>query len=395
MKIKPGKFLVWVALLFFVTTTYAQRQNTPLNKILSADSSASGNFKDILINFYQLAMKNLIGDKKELNFNSNPYAILLKSNPNLAIDTNYRKYRVLRKLNLGVGLNLNDAYRFNGFSSGIKYALINNRDSSTSKWLLMAALKEDSAYTVLNQALAKYAHDSLPPVLRRPFIEKVNLLFNDPKIAFNKFDYQFQREVKKIAFAHKLTRFITLINDSPDINVWSAENAVYDKLKQSLQNKFLWTIGVSDTTYKDQFFFSNVLFSTEALKGILDPHAATNVELDIRASVNIINDTLYRNRNLHRSIFSFQPGINWVIKNKQSQLSFFELKFSGGYDHIISGVYANEKRDQINFSGTIRLRITNEIWIPLQFKYDPVNKNILGFLNITTNFTGMKKSNDQ
>ena len=395
MKINSGRFLLVTTLLLSVYTVSAQNQSTSLKKILSADSSASGNFKDILTNFYQLAMKNLIGDKKEINFNSNPYAILLKSNPNLAIDTNYRKYRILRKLNFGIGLNLNDAYRFNGFSSGIKYALINNRDSTTSKWLLMAALKEDSEYTVLSQSLIKYAHDSLPATQRKAFVEKVNLLFNDVTITFEKFDFQFQRTVKKIAFAHKLTRFLTLINTAPNTNIHAAEYAGFDKLKQSLQNKFLWTIGVSDTTYKDQFFFSNLLFSTEALKGILHPTAATNVELDLKASLNIINDTLYRNRNLHRSIFSFQPGVNWVIKNKQSQLSFFELKFSGGYDHIISGLYLNEKRDQVNFSGTIRLRITNEFWIPLQFKYDPINRRVLGFLNITTNFTGIKKPNDQ
>jgi hypothetical protein len=134
-----------------------------------------------------------------------------------------------------------------------------------------------------------------------------------------------------------------------------------------------------------------VLFSTQVLKGILKPTAATNLELDLKATYNIVNDTLIAGRDLNRGLFKFESGVNWVIKNKQSQLSFFEIKFSGEYNHIFSGLYPGEKQDRINFNGIIRARITNDIWLPVQFKYDPTAGNVFGFLNLTVNFTALGK----
>ena len=62
----------------------AQKIRTdPLTTFITADSLVSGNFKDVLTSFYQLAFNNLTGPKKELNFNSNPYALLLKINSRL------------------------------------------------------------------------------------------------------------------------------------------------------------------------------------------------------------------------------------------------------------------------------------------------------------------------
>src|ERR1700758_3976836 len=63
--------------------------------VLTADSLASGNTKDVLTSFFQLAFNKLTGPNKELDFTSNPFALMLKSDTTLAVDTNYVKYRAL------------------------------------------------------------------------------------------------------------------------------------------------------------------------------------------------------------------------------------------------------------------------------------------------------------
>ena len=59
--------------------------------------------------------------------------------------------------------------------------------------------------------------------------------------------------------------------------------------------------------------------------------------------------------------------------------------------HIFSQLYPNEKKDSFTFNGIFRIKIINDIWIPLRFKYDPQNGNVLGFLSVKYNFSGQGK----
>ena len=129
--------------------------------LFTADSLVSGNTKDVLTSFFQLAFDNLTGDNKQMNFTSNPFAVMLKSNPGLNVDNYYSKYNALRKLNIGFGIRLDTSYRFNGFSSGVKYALINQRDHTTSR-MFATGLKINGFLeerTKLNAFLREYAAD--------------------------------------------------------------------------------------------------------------------------------------------------------------------------------------------------------------------------------------------
>ena len=390
------------ALFLVLTINYAQAQTkniTDLRGVLTADSLASGNMKDIMISFFQLSFNKLTGPKKELNFASNPFAILLKNNPQAAIDTNYQKYKVLRKLNFGFGLTLDTSYRFSGFSSGIKYALINQRDTTTSR-LLFRELGNDSLsieMDSLQRKLNEYIESAFPnkPENLQKRIELsnlVNTLFTDVNIPFNKLDTAFQSTVKLVAANNHLNRFLSMLRVNPKLNLTTESRLTFSELKSELQKKLLWTIGISDTTYKDQFAFSNILFLTELSKGMFQPRKGSNFELNIRASLNLLNDTLFTRRNLRRAIFNFEPGINWVIRNKSNDQSIFEFKVSGEYINRFSNIYAGETRDNLVINGTLRVRIINDIWVPLELRYDPKSGNVFGFLNVKANFSGMGKN---
>ncbi|MDQ3683665.1 MAG: hypothetical protein M3352_11450, partial [Bacteroidota bacterium] len=200
---------------------------------------------------------------KELNFSSNPFAILLKSDPDLAIDRSYYKYRPLRKTNFSFGLKLDTSYRFNGFSSGIKYALIDKRDSSTSK-LLFENLRNDSLGNEVDELQVKlvtYAKDNYPVIAeRKKFNAKINdFLYKD--IPFNKLDTAIQKAVMQIigededAYPH----VVTIVRQNPGSNIFAEQRKQYNIYRNEIKNALLWTIGVSDTTYKDEFIFSNIL----------------------------------------------------------------------------------------------------------------------------------------
>lgn len=472
--------LLWVSFFLVLTIESLAQTKKPgaVNNVLTADSLASGNRKDVFNSFFQLAITNLTGPNKFLGFTSNPYAIMLRADPTLAVDTNYSRLRPWRKLNFNFSLSLDSAYHFHGFSSGVKYALIDNRDTTTSKWLLRATMIADSSLGKFHYALSRYRisrfllpdqrinslftsdvfrfeeydpsfrkmvldmaenekllkigsllneqpatipanisdpdlvaerdrlakalDDQLkgsdPVVLAaltdsikqaaRAFSQNISDLFNNQTKAFGSYDPAFQAVAKQIAAENQLDNIIHFLSDQKTI-VFADEHKAFDSLKSVLQNQSLWTVGVSDTTYQDQFFFSNIVASSEYLKGFINPASRTNLEADIKLSMNWVDDSLVKSRNLQRSFVRFEPGINWVIKQRNTRQSMLEFSFNLLYNHFFSGWYGYENQDQLNFGGTIRLRVSNNFWIPLQFVYDRKTGNVLGFLNITTNFSGL------
>lgn len=371
----------------------AQKIRTdPLTTFITADSLVSGNFKDVLTSFYQLAFNNLTGPKKELNFNSNPYALLLKSNPRLALDDNYRRYRHLRNLNFGIGIKMDSTYHFNGFSSGIKYNIINHRDPTMSK-LLFQNLRTDSLgreADTLEVLLVAYINEIEDHVARDAFRDAMHAFFNG-NVSFKGLDPSFRSEVQNLATTYHMVHILNLVNADPSSNLKSKEHHIFDSLKNLIKSEPLFTIGFSDTSYKDQFIFSNLLFSTEFLKGVAAQKAGSNLEIDLKASINFVDDTLSKGRDLKRSVFCFEPGINWVIRNQSNDQSYLEFKFSGSYNHNFAALYAKEKRDSITLNATLRIRLIGDIWLPLEIKYDPRRGNVFGFINVRVNFTGLRK----
>lgn len=373
------------ASLLCIHTHAGAQTKQALKGVLTADSLASGNMKDILISFFQLSFNNLTGKNKELNFNSNPFALMLKNNPNLAIDTSYRKYKHIRKLNFGFSLRLDTSYKFNGFSFGLKYAIINKRDSTTSKWLFkqLGADSLNKEMDRLTIALFTYIEQFNPG---NDFVDAANSLMNNTTIGYKSLPPAFRKVSDSLINALQLrTMQMGLARDSA-INFKKQGDANFTDLKKELKTKPLWTVSFSDTSYKDQFVFSNMVLSTQFLKGMGKFRSGSNLELDLRSALNFMDDTSRIGRDLRRCLFNAEAGVNWVIRNKANDRSWLEMKFSGSYQHNFNRLYSLEQRDQLMFNGTLRVRIIADIWVPLEFKYDPKTGNVFGLLNVRLNF---------
>lgn len=378
-------------LLFFALAINGTAQNKQTQAVLTADSLASGNYKDVLSSFFQIAFDKLTGKDKELKFSSNPYAVMMKANNDLELYNNYKKNRVLRNLNFNFDIKLDTSYHFNGFSSGISYAIINKRDFTVYDEFIDLALLKSEDYHILNKSVSAALSGITDQTKRNSIRTQVNKLLTDETFKFSQLDADAKALVQKIITQDGLTSIDALVKKDANVSFRKTINDGYEAVKKSFQSKPLLTFSLSDTTYKDQFMFSNIVMKLEFLKGIGNSRPGANWEFNIPAAVNFLNDTSRAGRDTKRSVFHIEPGINLVIRNSDAEHSFFEMKFSSEYNHIFSGIYAREKKDKFTFNGTLRIRVINDIWVPLQFKYDPKNGNVFGFLSVKLNFSGQGK----
>lgn len=386
--------IVPALLLLVLLSVQGMAQKKPVpNPILTADSLASGNYKDVLNSFFQLTADRLTGPNKDVKFSVNPFAVMAKLDTTLLVDTSYVRYRTLRNLNFTVAAALDSSYRFNGFSSGVKFALINKRDETVSRTFVDMVINNDSINQLflLNNMAAILISSQMPDINKgKKFADDWDK-FTTGKIGFHQLDTAMRRlilvEVNKDPATAGIAK---LINDDPTFSIRKRADALYKEMKDNFNKNLLWTIGVSDTTYKNEFVFSNVVFTSELLLGINKFTKRKNdLELNLKTDLQLVDDTLKTGRDLKRMVFGFEPGLNLVLKTKTTQKSYLEFKLSGGYYHTFNDLYPGEDRNRLTLNGTLRIRILQDIWVPIQIKYDPEHGNVFGFLNVRANFKAL------
>jgi hypothetical protein len=396
---KKYTLIVITAILVLQCTITAYSQDTP-NPFLTADSLKSGNYKDVLTSFFQLAFNNLTGPAKELKFSSDPFAIMARGNPELYNGRNWYKYRYLRRFNFNVTLKADSNYHLNSFSGGIKYALINKRDLTTSKAFFRSAAASDEtkSWHELNVSLSKIQESiSIDLPLRSRFREAANKLTaqDSTKLPFKDLPEDVRDYI--VDYIDKLPdslkpdyKYLRTLIEHPDVNPYERVLNDYNLLRDEFLKKPLWTISAEGSSYTDQVVFANATFSSQFLAGIGNNAQRTfTYEADLKAQYSLKDDSLVAGRDLERQVFSFEPGINFVLRTKKEYKSYLEFKLSGSYYHIFPTLHPAEKSDSLTLNAEIRLRVYDDIWVPIVLKYDPEHGNVFGFLNISANFTGL------
>lgn len=385
-----GKIAGLAMVLLLCITTRLVAQNGPKpNPILTADSLATGNYKDVLNSFFQLAFDRLASPDKAIKFTGTPFAVMAKLDTALLVDTIYKKYRTLRNLNYTFALRLDTAYKFNGFSSGIKYAIINKRDETVQKAFINTVLADTAVkqlFAVHNQMIATIPTMANAGPLMQEYSDFTMGLKN-----FGALSMPLQDTLLAVAARGDSTKVLfEVLSQNQNFNMKNFADNLYQDMKANFNKNTLWTVGVTDTTLKNQFVFSNIVFHSEFLKGVNKYNNTKNdLELNIRSQLQLVDDTLRAGQDLKRAIFNFEPGINLVINTRSTKKSYLELKFSGGYYHNFGTLYANEERDRVFVNGTVRIRIFNDIWVPFDVKYDPKTGNLFGFINVRANFRAL------
>lgn len=380
-----------LALLLILAAMLEGRPAAAQSPIFTADSLKSGRAKDVFTSFFQLALQNIAGPEKEFRFHSNPFAVMLRSDRSLAIDSNWIKYRRLRALNFSVALKTDSNFRFAGFAGGLRYALVNKRDVTVMKAFVkaMATSAEGERWRSLNRELDLIMSTIQDEALRARYSEARTKLTSEEGYAFKDLPADIKALIRSAAAARGYTVLLGMINGYPNVSWRSALSTDYEAAKEEAQRAPLWTISADGGTNATGSLASAVAAS-QFLWGFAANRNNTKVfELDLRSSVTWSDDSLRPDSRLDKALFLFEPGVNLSFRTRGTGRSFFEMKLAASYIRPLLGQGTSNTNDSTTVSGELRLRVFDDIWIPVTIRYAPQTGSVQGFLNISANFTAL------
>lgn len=89
------------------------------------------------------------------------------------------------------------------------------------------------------------------------------------------------------------------------------------------------------------------------------------------------------NKALNRQIFTGKLGLNKVlIKNQEKNTSFLEILGAAELNYLAKGAGVNEKKTVFMADFTLTFRLSPTIFLPVEFKYEPNEGNVFGFLKV-------------
>ncbi|HTO14894.1 MAG TPA: hypothetical protein VLZ83_03950 [Edaphocola sp.] len=387
------------AFCLFIFSYSAFSQNA-IQNMITADSLKSGNYKDVFTSFFQLAFQNLSGDEKSFNFQSNPFAVMLKGNENLEVDTNWYKYRHLRNLNFIVGLNADSNFKIQGFNFGVNYALVNKRDLTVSKLFFQQAnqLKGQQLANKFAESFAKIRRTipiSQESDFRNRFKNESEAFLNaDDNNTFNSFSDDVRAYILSHISALEMPELFTLINQYGDVSLNDLCYQDIELLKQEFLMKPLWVIGVQGASRGSDFSIQSLEFNTNFLTGIgnLSQPRFLTYELEANAHLSIKRDSLNINStHLDRSVFDLSALVNASFRPDRKQ-SIAELKLGLSYKNVFSGLYVWEQKQEFNIDSELRFRVFNDIWVPLLLSYNLEQNRFFVGMNLSYNFISLFKN---
>lgn len=368
-------------------------QNEVIAASRAAENSKSGNYKDIFAGFYQLLATDLSGENKTIEFNSTLYKLKAQANPSVRLDYNYLKETFSRNLQFNFKANLDDDFNYEGFTGGVTYAILNARDKSVVTFdrnlhNAYAALQTNLDNIQTRLIIAINANPTYTPAQKAEKIGELNALGNQvinqqPITSTDTVlqqDYIRELNSEQVTFAN--------LNGTPIADVNAFVTTIYNSranFYSTIETKPLLTLSVNGTADKHGKF-NKASIGTIFLAG----NASGWNEIDLRANLNYA-DTLLISK--PRANVNMKAGINFkigkAVNNKsvfEVNKSVFEVKVYGEYNAIVRNVEPDEKKSNFLANADLRIRLTDDLWIPFTIKYDTESANFLGFMNISYNF---------
>lgn len=373
---------IYFTLAMLLCLGMARAQVLTDKHIQANEDSKSGNYKDVLSSFFQLAAKDLAGDNKSIEFNSTLFALKAKAHKEETLNyDNYRQY-FARNFQFNLKVKLDSIFSYDGFNGGVTYALVNGRDKH------VADFANSELHVLFEQLSGELASQIGPLSASHPMgeisstIQKI--LSKDPTVAFTPNEAIIRDKMYAATDAKLFTAPVTLkdktvVKNTPEMV--AALHRLRTQYYTDMESKPLWTVAADGTANRDGKFDSAALGSV-----FLYGNKAGWNEIDVRAKFTY-SDSLEVG-GLPRTTLNAKAGMNFKIGKKANQKSFFEIKLYGEYNAILKNELPDEARETILANADFRIRIADDLWIPITVKYDTENANFLGFLNVTYNFGG-------
>lgn len=381
-----------VAALLIAFGCVAQQSNRRViitDTIRTEQALKTGNSLDVLTSFFQLALQDLGGEDKSFAFKSTLFGIKVRADSTLLNDYRFRQQRPARNTQFEIALHTNNNFRPVGISGGALYAIINERerarfrveDSVIKRLQKRYEELEQNAYdTYLQEVYNKYGNTAGNPAQAQKKAEEIA----DFESAYRK--YRASKEKKDFDVLPR--SFQDAYNREKVLAARAAARHAIDSAMEDWTKRALLTVGLYGRTDSSSSRFREARLETVFLHGL----GSRRVEADLRASA-IVKDTVLPDKGL-RYGFQFVGGANIVaIRAQRTKKSLLELKPNVEFATVLSKRYPGEE-NFFSFNMDVRVRITDQIWIPFIVKYDVDKKHFLGFLNVSANmdvFKGLMK----
>jgi len=368
--------------------------DTTKNKIRTAADLTSGNSQDVLTSFFQLALNDIDNSNDHsFKFQSSLFAIKAKTDSTIWNSPEYLKQQFSRNLVIGFAVNLDSNYKFQGYSVNAKYAIINHRDKTATKFILDY---EEEWNQIQYNAQMDYLETTPKPSVEDQL--KAIRFFNDR----NNKDRTKDSTLLPSGYYSILRKEINEHDYFKNWNLEKFRNLLedeYDYIANAVENKSLLTIETNLYTNAngnnsiDNTLLSKYNLNAEYLKGFINAKSKMNLELDIKGALDLYSDTTISMKSLNRTVISGSLGFNWIIIKDKKHKSLLEFKGDVTTSYITNGILPGEEYNPVTGNGTLKIRITDNFWVPIKVKYDPINGKVFGFLTITSNFDWLKGKN--
>jgi hypothetical protein len=345
---------------------------------------------------FQVAVKSgVVGSENGVySFKSSLYGIGVLFDSTLLIDYNFRRLKWARNISVDISTSLGDDNKFKYINPSAKFSLINKRDpkdfgnasSRIQKNLYDANLKlintgRDLANLLLQEI--KSVTDSA---------EKEKLM-----IAIMKGSTIDTKNMSRDEIINQLKTLKSYIKDKKKAdealkNIPTEAEIVskaYDALVTEISKGLLVTLETGGN-YDHVSQWTNANAKLECLKGTgwsNDKDKPWDVDFWVKGDASA--DTTKLTSNLDRQILSSYLGLNKVLISKKvrnqkgvASASVLEILGSAGVDYIANGKYDKEDDLTFNFDFVVSVRIADNVYLPLEIKYDPKNGNVFGFIKL-------------
>lgn len=403
---KPRQLTAFMFLIPFVAVgqVTAPPDTSNSSVIRTENNLKSGNTLDVLTNFFQLAFQDLTGANKSFTFKSTLFGIKTSVDSSLRVDTNFRKQNFARNLQFELGVHTSGNFKPVGMSGGFTYALINNRDRKEADFRNTAYVTALEQYhkgkSEAESAYRKLLRDSLNNVIL-PEIDRIGVQLTDPDFTQERQTLnrqldsmkQIRENVSKMrADFNAVTNgkapvpqdLQTAYDDIGLTELHQKVGNIYDSLMLEKASHGLLTVGLYARTDSNTSIFNEGNLEFIYLKGL---GGKRRIEADVRALIQC-KDTLTPD-NKYQFGMHLTGGANIIVlQSRYTHKSLLEIKPNLEFKSILSQQYPDQE-NYFFFNMDVRLRITDDIWIPVFIKYDIKNQNFLGFLNVSANLDAL------
>ncbi len=378
---------------------FAQNLSTEAKlAIKETESTKSGNFQDVIASFYQLAIKNISQDEKTLEFNTTLFSLFKNYDKDILKTRSRKGIDFYQNFQIGGKVNLNSQYNIEGYGASITYSPINDRNKNfvdlTGTYYHTLI---DQFENLVNQSIKNITPGLSAGLAGQQLVSLSNdlnqlgsaILSNDMSSAatmpyYTVFIADLDARVaadgikdlngSRIAIGMKISDGAGIIARAATASAYIAnEKKLY---YASLENKPLLTLSADGGFNTDGKFGRGNLGSVFLVGNSVG-------ELDARAKFSYI-DTL--STGLIRTNINAKLGYNFKVLKHKDGASYFEIKAYAEYNKILRNALPDEDDETFLANAEIRIRLMEDLWLPITIKYDVENANVLGFLNITYNF---------